>query len=167
MNTFKELLSQIKAQEDDELIETDRLCEPEYGDDNEHKVEMNESVLCPNCGIVFKNEVVFDKGIYNFDHHILRNEQDVEEPEPEPVPEVTCVKDLKQSAKKRGIKYYTRMSAEQLCEVLGVEITKPFKYIFTNTKTGVEHKFTSIYQASKKMNINPGLISYYMGKTSK
>lgn len=113
---------------------------------------------------------VFDNGIYDFIHHHPRDDQDIVEPntkpdprpEPELTPIVTRVKDLKQLAEKHGVKYDTRMGAKELCEVLGVEITKPFKYIFTNTKTGKENKFTSIYQASKEMNVNPGLMSYYL-----
>lgn len=46
------------------------------------------------------------------------------------------------------------MSAKELCEVLEVEITKPFKYIFTNAKIGEEHKFTSIHQTSKDLGVN-------------
>ena len=56
------------------------------------------------------------------------------------------------------------MSKKELCEVLNTEIVKPHKYIFENKETGESRGFHSIYQASKEMRVNPGLIHHYIGK---
>ena len=47
------------------------------------------------------------------------------------------------------------MSKKDLCEMLGVEITKPLRE---------QRGFHTIYQASRELGVNPGLIHYHMGK---
>ena len=102
---------------------------------------------------------------------ILRSLQSNTPPPPSPPSLVsstttnpTCLKDLIKIARERGMKYQSRMSKSQLCEVLGVSLVRPNKYIFENKETGEQRGFTSLYHASKELGVNPGLIQYYMGK---
>ena len=75
---------------------------------------------------------------------------------------------LKELAKQRCIKYFSRMSKKKLCEVMGISLVKkPTKITFKNTATEETLEFSSIYRASKDLNVNPGLIVYYTDKKIK
>jgi nicotinamide mononucleotide (NMN) deamidase PncC len=76
--------------------------------------------------------------------------------------------ELKELAKQRGIKYFSRMSKKKLCEVMGISLVKkPTKITFKNTATGGTLEFPSIYRASKELNVNRGLITYYTDRKIK
>jgi hypothetical protein len=77
-------------------------------------------------------------------------------------------KELKELAKQRDIKYFSRMNKKKLCEVMGISLVKkPTKITFKNTATGETLEFPSMYRASKKLNVNRGLIAYYTGRKIK
>ena len=77
-------------------------------------------------------------------------------------------KELKELAKQRGIKYFSRMNKKKLCEVIGISLAKkPTKITFKNTATEETLEFPSIYRASKEMNVNRGLIAYYTDRKIK
>ena len=71
-------------------------------------------------------------------------------------------KELKELAKQRGIKYFSRMNKKKLCEAMGISLAKkPTKITFKNTATEETLEFPSLYRASKELNVNRGLIAYY------
>ena len=144
----------------------------DYGMNCEHKKEeINRTVFCVKCGLEFNELVPIPRSLRSTeisDHHVMREDEDEEPQPPPPSPEpepttVTCVKDLKALAKSRGIKYYSRISKEELCKVLNAKTVKPFKIIFVNKETEQEQGFHSLNQAAKELKVNPGLIHYHMG----
>ena len=77
-------------------------------------------------------------------------------------------KELKELAKQRGIKYFSRMSKKKLCEIMGISLAKkPTKITLRNTATEETLEFPSIYRASKELNVTPGLITYYIDRKIK
>jgi hypothetical protein len=77
-------------------------------------------------------------------------------------------KELKELAKQIGIKYFSRMNKKKLCEVMGISLAKKTaKSTFKNTATEETLEFPSLYRASKELNVNRGLIAYYIDRKIK
>lgn len=55
------------------------------------------------------------------------------------------------------------MTRKQLYDALGIKPPEA-GLIFKNKETGKELRFSSMDKASKELRVNPGLISYYVGK---
>ena len=77
-------------------------------------------------------------------------------------------KELKELAKQRGIIYFSRMSKKKLCEAMGIiPVKKQAKITFKNIATEETLEFPSLYRASKELNVNRGLIAYYIDRKIK
>lgn len=83
--------------------------------------------------------------------------------DPSVIPEHASVGELRTIAKNRGVKYTSRMTKKQLHDALGVKPSEA-GFIFKNKETGEELRFSSMNKASKELKVNPGSISYYIGK---
>ena len=129
---------------------------------------MNGNVFCVECGLVGRYELVHELCIDYEYHAKIREDKTVNVPVNLPkdnnLHEHSKVKELREAAKKLGVKYTSTMSKKQLCEILGIKILNEGKYVLKNLETGEEHKFKNMKKISTKFNICLGLISNRMGK---
>ena len=129
---------------------------------------MNGNVFCVECGLVDRYELVHELCIDYEYHAKIRESKTVNDPvnpkKDNNLNEHTKVKELREAAKKLGVKCVSIMSKKQLCEILGIKILNEGKYVLKNLETGEEHKFKNMKEISTKFNICLGLISNRMGK---
>ena len=127
------------------------------------KDDMNGQVFCVDCGEVLDDFTEFiwdspspcsDSDYEDDDHYVIRDSKALQSETPPPPPpppsspvsstptNPTCLKDLIKIARERGVKYHSRMSKSEFCEVLGVSLVRPNKYMFVNKETGEQRGFT-------------------------
>ena len=110
---------------------------------------MDGNVFCGECGLFERYELMNELCI-DFEYHArIRENKTVNTPINLPknnnnLNEYSKVKELREAAKKLGVKYVSIMSKKQLCEALGIKISNEGKYVLKNLKTDEEHKFKNI-----------------------